>query len=119
DDPSGNAYGWGYNGQSGGGLQAEWINEKIDLSAYAGETVWLRFEYITDAAVNGEGLLLDDISVPVGGYFTDFESDDGGWEASGFVRITNTLPQTYAITLITTGARGTTVEYLQPDENNR
>jgi len=74
--------------------------------------VWLRFEYVTDAAVNGEGLLVDDISVDAVNYFTDFETDDGGWEADGFVRIQNVLPQTYRLALIKTGDT-TTVETIE------
>jgi hypothetical protein len=109
EDPSGNSYGWGYNGLSGGGPQ--WIREKVDLSEFAGQTVQLRFEYITDAAVNGEGFLLDDVEIPEIGYSTDFESDAGGWEAAGFVRIQNLLPQTYRLALISRG-RETTVEYI-------
>ncbi len=89
DNPSGNSYGWGYNGLSGG--SGVWIEETVDLSSYAGEVVQLRFEYITDAAVHGEGLLLDTISIPEIGYSSDFESDDGGWTAEGFVRIMNQL----------------------------
>jgi hypothetical protein len=100
-DPSGNSYGWGYNGTSGGGPQ--WIQETVDLSQYAGKQVQVRFEYVTDAAVNGEGLLLDDVSIPAINYTTDFESDDGGWDAAGFVRIQNALPQTYRLALILKG----------------
>jgi immune inhibitor A len=106
-DPSGNSYGWGYNGES-----RTWVQESVDISAYAGQKVQLRFEYVTDAAVNGEGLLLDDISIPEIDYFTDFEADSGGWEADGFVRIQNRLPQTYRITLIEFG-QATTVETIQ------
>ncbi len=95
DNPSGNSYGCGYNGQSGG-----YIEQNVDLSQFAGKTVELRFEYVTDAAVNGEGLLLDDVSIPAIGYSTDFETDDGGWQADGFVRIDNELPQTYRVSLI-------------------
>lgn len=94
-DPVGNNLGWGYNDVSGG-----WIEETIDLSAYAGQSIWLRFEYVTDAAVNGEGLLLDDVSFPAVDYFSDFEEDDGGWQAEGFVRIGNFLPQTYLVSTI-------------------
>jgi immune inhibitor A len=94
-DPSGNSYGWGYNGESGG-----WVQEQVDISRFAGKEVQLRFEYVTDAAVNGEGLLLDDIAIPQIGYFTDFETGDGGWFADGFVRIQNRLPQTYAVSII-------------------
>jgi hypothetical protein len=111
EDPSGNSYGWGYNGKSQG-----WIQERIDLSPYAGKKVQLRFEYVTDAAVNGEGMLLDDISIPEIGYLSDFENDSGGWEADGWVRIENILPQTFRLALISLG-QPTTVTYLpiKPD----
>ena len=98
EDPSGNSYGWGYNGDSRG-----WFQEKIDLSQFAGKKVRVRFEYVTDAAVNGEGMLLDDIAVPEIGYYSDFETDSGGWEAAGWVRIQNILPQTFRLALISMG----------------
>jgi hypothetical protein len=81
----------------------------VDISQFVGQQVQIRFEYITDAAVNGEGFLVDDIAVPEIGYFSDFETDDGGWEADGFVRIQNILPQTFELTLIRLGNE-TTVE---------
>jgi hypothetical protein len=107
EDPSGNSYGWGYNGSSGG-----WIQESVDLSQFAGQQLQIRFEYVTDAAVNGEGFLLDDISVPELGHFTDFENGDGGWEAQGWVRIQNLLPQRYRLALISRGSGTTTIEDL-------
>jgi len=112
ENPSGNSYGRGYNGVTGG-----WILEEVDLSTYAGQQVELRFEYVTDTAVNGEGFLLDDVAVPQIGYHTDFEQDEGGWEAAGFVRIQNILPQSYRLTLISRGAE-TTVQPIEirPDQ---
>ncbi|HAE60101.1 MAG TPA: hypothetical protein DCG54_11515 [Anaerolineae bacterium] len=98
EDPSGNSYGWGYNGTTNA-----WIQETVDLSQFAGQKVLLRFEYVTDAAVNGEGLLLDDISIPAIDYFSDFESDDGGWQVAGFARVQNLLPQTFRLALIYKG----------------
>lgn len=112
-DPSGNSYGCGYNGATEG-----WINETVDLSQYAGSEVTLSFEYVTDAAVNGEGFLLDDVQVDAIGYFSDFETDDGGWVPSGFVRVTNELPQTFQLSLIEK-RDDTTVTRLILDENNR
>ena len=103
ENPAGNSYGWGYNGGSGGG--PKWIHEFVDISRYAGKEVYLRFEYVTDAAVHGEGFLLDDVGIPEIGYFSDFEEDDGGWEAEGFVRIQNVLPQAYGLALISLGDR--------------
>ncbi|MCB9112084.1 MAG: immune inhibitor A [Anaerolineales bacterium] len=94
-DPSGNSYGWGYTG-----VTNDWIEEKVDLSEYAGKKVYIRFEYITDAAVNGEGFMVDDVSVDAAGYRSDFEADDGGWVADGFARVQNILPQTFKLALI-------------------
>lgn len=107
EDPSGNSHGWGYNGVTGG-----WIQESVDLSAYAGKRVQVRFEYVTDAAVNGEGMLIDDIRIDAIDYQSDFESDNGGWEAAGFVRVQNILPQTFRLALILKGNE-TTVEMIE------
>ena len=110
-DPSGNSYGWGYTGVTNG-----WIEEKVDLSQFAGKKVFVRFEYVTDAAVNGEGLLLDDVKVEAAGYSSDFETDDGGWEAKGFVRVQNVLPQTFGLSLILTSDSSVTMIPLNPDQ---
>ena len=92
------------------------MQETVDLSAYAGEKVQLRFEYITDAAVNGEGFLLDDVSIPQINYFSDFETDSGGWDSAGWVRIQNSLPQTYQISLIDEGSN-TEVKRIELNSN--
>jgi hypothetical protein len=118
EDPSGNSYGWGYNAMSGGGEQAEWIQERVDLSAYAGQEILVRFEYVTDAAVNGEGLLLDDVRLDALGYAEDFEGGHGGWGAEGFVRLYNQLPQTFRAALVELGGEPR-VTYLTLDENGR
>ena len=111
EDPSGNSYGWGYNGVSG-----RWIEESVDLTEYAGKEVQIRFEYVTDAAVNGEGMLIDNISIPEIGYFSDFESGSDEWESAGWVRIKNELPQHYGLALITFGDETIVTNIsLQPD----
>jgi immune inhibitor A len=115
DNPSGSSYGWGYNGESGSG--PEWIQEKVDLSEYAGKVVQLRFEYVTDAAVNGEGFLLDDVAIPEIGYSSDFENDTGGWQADGFARIRNVLPQVFHLALITKGDPTTVQIFELPADN--
>jgi hypothetical protein len=117
DNPTGANYGFAYNDLSGGGSTPAWIQESIDLSQFAGQEVQIRFEYLTDAAVNGEGLLLDDVEVPETGYFSDFETDEGGWEADGFVRVANVLPQNFQLALISYGDE-VTVEYLTLGEDN-
>jgi len=112
EDPSGNSYGWGYNGQTN-----DWVTEEIDLSQFAGQKVQIRFEYITDAALNGEGFLLDDVQIDAINYQSDFEADDESWEAAGFVRVQNVLPQTYRLALITKGDTTTVTHIpLNPDQ---
>ncbi|MFN8421628.1 MAG: immune inhibitor A, partial [Anaerolineae bacterium] len=106
-----NFYGSGYTGQSSG-----WIDQQIDLSTYAGEKILLRFEYISDAAINNPGFAIDDIRIPEIGYFSDAETDDGGWLAEGWVRMDNILPQYYLIQKLTAG-KTTTVERLLTAED--
>lgn len=115
-NPQGNNYGWGYTGNSGGGKSPVWVKQTVDLSRYAGQKITLRFEYITDSNVTGEGFLLDDLSIPQAGYSTGFELNDGGWKADGWARIQNILPQNYGLALISFGDK-TTVQYitLNPD----
>ena len=60
-NPLGNSFGPGYTGFSD-----RWLYETVDLSAYAGKQVLLRFHYVTDAALNGIGLCVDDVSVAPG-----------------------------------------------------
>jgi hypothetical protein len=100
EDTSGSSYGWAYTGYSGGGSEPAWIQEIVDLSEYAGQEILVRFEYITDAAVNGDGLLLDDFQIEAINYFESFEEPAEGWEARGFVRLYNRLPQTYQVILL-------------------
>jgi hypothetical protein len=121
-DPSGRSYGWAYNGKSASSAPtpdsgAEWIQESLNISQFAGKHVYLRFEYITDAAVYGEGFLLDDVSIPEVGYFTDFEGDDGGWLGEGFVRIHNRLPQTFRLALISNGNTTSVEQYTISGDN--
>ncbi|HSL27607.1 MAG TPA: hypothetical protein VK900_00290 [Anaerolineales bacterium] len=111
-NPTGNSYGWGYTGASGG-----WIQERVDLSQFAGQTVQIRFDYLTDAAVNEEGFVIDDIEIEAIGYREDFEAGDGGWVGEGFVRVDNVLPQTYHLSLITIGDTTTVTPIeLKPDQ---
>jgi hypothetical protein len=113
ENPSGNSYGWGYNGATN-----DWMQEDVDLSQYAGKKVQVRFEYVTDAAVLNEGFMLDDVSVEAASYQSDFETDDGDWKAEGFSRVENIIPQTFRLSLIVKGSNGTTVQAVEvsPDQ---
>jgi len=43
------------------GISAGWEEAKFDLSAFAGQTITIRFTYITDSYVTEEGIYIDDI----------------------------------------------------------
>ena len=104
-NPSGNSYGRGYTGKTN-----SWIEESVDLSQFAGKKAFVRFQYITDAAINGAGFMLDDVSVEAINYQSDFEEDDDGWVANGVARVQNILLQTFRLALI---KNGTTVEMIE------
>jgi hypothetical protein len=110
-NPNGNSFGFAYTGRSGGG-EPVWIQERVDLSTFTGNEVLIRFEMITDDAVNRPGFALDDIAIPEIGYFSDFEEDGDGWEAAGFVRHANVLAQRWLVQLVLYGPE-TTVERLE------
>ena len=93
-NPNGTGYGAGFTGKSGG-----WIQEEVDLSPYAGSRVLLRFEYVTDDAVNLHGLCLDDFRIPQLDWADDAEAE-GGWIADGFARLGNEIPQEWLVQVI-------------------
>ncbi len=100
-NPNGNNYGCGVTGQSN-----DWEEVSIDLSAYAGKEIALRFEYITDAAVNQPGLAIDDLEIIADGSTLiedDMEEEDPAWITEGFVRHANVLPQEWLVQLVTFG----------------
>jgi immune inhibitor A len=110
---SGNSFGAGYTGSSatvnGGG--PAWRTESFDLSAYAGEQPYVRFEYVTDDAVSQTGWLLDDLRIPAIGYATSFEpgesefspSAEGAapeWQSEGWLLTDNQLAQRWLIQVL-------------------
>jgi immune inhibitor A len=80
DDPNGQNEGNGITGTSG-----DWLSATFDLSPYAGQSVFVRVRYSTDAAVAGKGLLADAISV-TSSDAPDEVLDD--WTLSGFLETT-------------------------------
>jgi immune inhibitor A len=93
-DPNGNSYGPGLTGTSLG-----WVQDSVDISAYAGQQVLLRIEYITDDAVFSHGACFDDLEIPEIDWFDD-TSTNGGWVANGFVRVEHTVPTQYLVQVI-------------------
>ncbi len=102
-DPNGNNLGNGLTGVSGGGKDATWVEQSADLTPYAGKRILLRFESVTDQALNLPGFAVDDIAIPEIGYRDDAEADNG-WQAKGFIRSTNTIRERYIVQVLHFGA---------------
>ncbi len=97
-DPNGNNFGCGLTGSSSG-----WKELIADLSPYTGQEIVVRFEYITDAAVNQPGFTIDDVTLTVDGdvrFSDDVEKGEDEWIAEGFVRHANVLPQEWIVQLV-------------------
>jgi carboxypeptidase T len=45
------------------GYATSWAQVEVNLDAYAGQTVWIRFEFDTDYSVTYDGWYIDDVSV--------------------------------------------------------
>lgn len=120
-NPVGNNFGWGYTGVSGGrkGDEPRWLQERIDLTPYAGQEVLLRFEYLTDDAYHAVGWALDEIAIPEIGFLDTVEEPGTTWEARGFVRCTNFLPQRFSVQLVELAAGETRVRSMPLDAENR
>ena len=101
-DPFGKNFGMGYTGKSMG-----WVTESVDLGEFAGERVLLRFQYVTDDAVNGLGLCLRQVALTGAGSPQPID----GWQPEGFVLTNNRVPQDYIVQVIEVSAepRVTTV----------
>lgn len=112
-DPQGVNYGHAITGVSGvpGGTLKDgdrgiWTSERVDLSAYIGQTVLLRFWQINDQGLNAPGMLIDNIAIPELNFYDDVEAGMADWEAAGFVRVDGTLAQYWQLRLVITAADG-------------
>ncbi|MBN1562232.1 MAG: immune inhibitor A [Anaerolineae bacterium] len=84
-----------YSGQSDA-----WIDETIDLSAYAGAEVLVRFEYLTDSSTTLPGIALDDIGIVELGALDSAEDAVSIWQMEGFMRVPYTVPQNWTVTAL-------------------
>jgi hypothetical protein len=92
DNPHLAAYGSAYTGRSGGLIEAQWVDERVSLDAYAGQEILVRFEVITDDAINQHGMAVDDIRIPEIDYSADFDTVND-WTAEGWIWTDNLLDQ--------------------------
>jgi hypothetical protein len=60
----------------------------------------MRFEYITDQALTGEGALLDDLRIDAIAFHDDGSALAEDWESDGFIRLTGDLLQKFAVVVV-------------------
>lgn len=102
-------FGPAYNGRSAdeAGAVDGWLKQSVDLTSYAGQTVQVRFEVLTDGGISERGFALDDISIPELGYESNVEEVADGWQAEGFVQMGWQIPQKWSVLLIEEGPNPT------------
>jgi immune inhibitor A len=95
-------YGPGFSGRSSDLPNEEdgWIFESISLNSYLGQEIVIRFETLTDSAITGAGMAIDDISIPELDYYDNVEDGPNSWQNSGFVATDWRLPQEFSVYLI-------------------
>ncbi|XUX00548.1 MAG: immune inhibitor A [Dehalogenimonas sp.] len=85
------------------GASDDWTQQVFDLSAYAGQSVKLRFLYITDWATNEAGFYVDDVLVTdnSGTVFDDgLETSGDNWVFDGWTRTTGLVTNDWLLTFI-------------------
>ena len=110
---AGSLYGPGYTGKSG-----LWVDEAISLDEYAGREILVRFMVITGDALNSPGMAIDDIRLDALGYSADAETNDGGWDARGWIRTDNRVPALLWIQVIQVRPDGVDVQRVLADGND-
>ncbi|MHB1318631.1 MAG: hypothetical protein ACYCYF_08455, partial [Anaerolineae bacterium] len=83
-----------------GSRVAEWVKERVDLSPYAGREILVRFDMVTDDALNEPGLCIDNLAIDAIGWRDEHTVADDAWVASGFARIDNRLPLVYVVQVV-------------------
>jgi immune inhibitor A len=95
DNPTGNSYGPGWTGSSGG----DWVDEEVDLTPFVGSAILVRFEYVTDQSYNGQGFAFKDVRIPQLGIDEPGAPEDP-WVAEGWVRVDAPIPERWNIRLV-------------------
>jgi hypothetical protein len=112
-NPNGNGYGSGLTGASEG-----WQAVSLDLGAYAGQEILLRFEVVTDDAVSLSGLALDALRIEDGERAQDL-GEPADWRAEGFTRIDPALPQRWLLRAVIDHGEGLEVKRFAVDNDGR
>ncbi len=91
-NPVGSNYGNGYSGRS------DWTSHIVHLDDYAGKKILVRFQYVTDAAVHLDGMLIKAARLSKNG--EPSSSEHLKWIPSGFVLVDDILEQKFLVQIV-------------------
>ena len=113
DDPLSVSFGPGYTGATDG-----WQRESVPLESWTGQEILVRFQYITDAAIQDHGLCLRNLRVTEG---TGARSLEVQWDPNGFAWTNNLVRQDFFLQVVYEGDEGTPNRIVQVelDDHNR
>ncbi len=92
-----------------------WTPQEINLNAYAGKQITLRFDYVSADDKPDKGIAIDNIAIPQINFKDDAESGIQGWTLNGWQQIDNAVPQRYIVQyalVSSTGLESSRVERL-------
>lgn len=84
---------WGDRSRKSPAHQNGWLDESITLDAYAGQSILLRFDVLTDFEELGRGFALTEPIIPE-------LTEQPIWQPNGFVEMGHLLPQKWEVRLI-------------------
>ncbi|MBL8147902.1 MAG: immune inhibitor A [Anaerolineae bacterium] len=87
-----------------------WLPQSVDLTPFAGQSILLRFETVTQPGRESGGLALDNLAVAALGWADDGAGD--GWALDGWAQTVNTIPQPWLVQAVTTGSLTTPARVL-------
>jgi hypothetical protein len=84
--------------------QSEWLTQEVDLTAYSGQEIAVRFEYLSLPNTANDGIAIDNIAIPEIGYLDRVEVGRSNWTLRGWERVENSVPQRFLLQVATVGA---------------
>lgn len=81
-----------------------WLSESIDLTAFAGGEILVRFEYVSMPDGQSSGFAIDNIAIPEIDFSDDAEREPDGWILSGWQRLNNEVDQKFLVQAAVVGS---------------
>lgn len=98
-----------------------WTTQEVNLNAYAGKQIVLRFDYVSADDKPDKGIAIDNIAIPEIGFNDDAEAGVQGWVLNGWEQIDNVTPQRYIVQYALLGedtSRNRVERLIAPDDSS-